>query len=345
MIEIDRVDTERLPVALRRISRTTGVPLLMLHGNNAGSRWMEPLMQALHSEFTCIAPDLRGYGDSEPAVIDATQGADDWACDMIALLDVLDVEKCHVLGWSLGAAVAMRLCILAPERVASLILVAPVSPYGFGGSSDLDGTPNFPDHAGSGGGIVNPAYAQAVIDKDASNGPGSVRHIMRHNILGRFGETAERDDEDDLLGVIFQQQCGERAWPGDFDMSPNWPFVTPGLYGPMNAISPRYFGAKPMLDLERKPPVLRIQGSADSVVSDLSLFDPCTQGMLGHIPEWPGLAPQPMVSQMSRFLERYRQWGGHVEEKTLPGCGHAPIIEADKAVAKLIRDFVSGVTA
>ena len=337
---IEHIETSRIRVALRRTTAHSGLPLVLLHGNNASSFWLQPLLNELDRDFYCIAPDLRGYGETEPAIVDATCGAGDWVQDIVALLDALNINSCHLLGWSLGAAVAQQAAVTVPERVASVILVAPVSPFGFGGTHGLQGKPNADDFAGSGGGIVNSEYAASVANKQAGEGPHSLRHILRYAVLGRFGERA-RPDEDALLASVFSQQCGERAWPGDYIKSANWPGVAPGHYGSMNAISPKYFNVWPMTELEKKPPLLRVQGDMDCVISNHSLFDPCVQGMAGQIPGWSGFSPQPMVSQMTRFITSYKEQGGRVFDRVLADCGHSPVTERTREVAQLIRDFLA----
>ena len=76
---------------------------------------------------------------SQDSPIDATRGVRDWSDDVASVIDELDLGAVHVVGWSLGGGVAMQLLLDRPELVASLTLVAPVSPYGFGGTA-LDGT-------------------------------------------------------------------------------------------------------------------------------------------------------------------------------------------------------------
>ena len=342
VLQTEIIQTQRLAINLRRTTGRAGEPLLLLHGNASSSLWLQPLAQALAADIPCIAPDLRGYGDTEAKVIDATRGVDDLVEDLFGLLDALAVDKCHLLGWSLGAAVALRAAILAPARLASLILAAPVSPFGFGGSVGLDGQPYADDYAGSGGGMVNPAFAEAVAGKQlGANSPGSVQHIVRYTVLGRFGETQAHTDEAALLATLFKQQTGDKAWPGDHRPSDHWPYFAPGDYGPLNAISPRHFTVQPLVELSPKPPILYLQGSADCIISDCSLFDPCTLGMLGLIPGWQGQSPQPMVSQMQHFLQRYQTAGGRVNSQLLPGCGHGLVLEQSRQLAEIITKFIN----
>ncbi len=357
---LEHLDTGRLGQSLHKLGKSDGEPLVLVHGNGSDSGSMLGLAECLGDEFRLILPDLRGYGHSEQKLIDARRGAGDWIEDLFALLDALGIESCHLLGWSLGGAVAMAAALREPRRLRSVTLLAPVSPFGYGGTCDLHGTANFADFAGSGGGMVNADYANAVAGGRQSENSALVRHVMRHAILGRFDSdnvavksgrksgtpTAKpvagtgRVHEEDLLDSLYRQHCGKQAWPGDSKVSGNWPGMAPGEWGPMNAISPKYFSAAQLPELDRKPPLLRIQGAGDVIISDASHFDPATLGMLGMIPGWPGLRPQPMVSQMTRLMENYRKRGGIVEDRILPGCGHAPHIQFPQLCARLLRDFI-----
>ena len=71
----------------------------------------------------------------------------DFSDDLHALLtetDLVPAGLLTMLGWSLGGGVAMRYAIDHAERLAGLILESPASPYGFGGTKDVDGTPAGP---------------------------------------------------------------------------------------------------------------------------------------------------------------------------------------------------------
>ncbi len=61
------------------------------------------------SDFHVLAPDFRGYGDSERKAIDATRGIADLSDDVVALLDTLEIEgPVDLLGWSAGGNVVIR---------------------------------------------------------------------------------------------------------------------------------------------------------------------------------------------------------------------------------------------
>jgi pimeloyl-ACP methyl ester carboxylesterase len=70
-----------------------------------------------------IALDLRGFGQSSKFADPARFGAE-MSRDVVRLLDHLRVRRAHVVGYSLGAAVASHLAVHAPDRVATVSLVA-----------------------------------------------------------------------------------------------------------------------------------------------------------------------------------------------------------------------------
>jgi pimeloyl-ACP methyl ester carboxylesterase len=95
-----------------------GPPLLLLHGWPEFWLTWEPVMTRLAHRFTLIAPDLRGFGDSDKP--DGPYGPDQHAADMLALLDALDLPKVGVVGHDVGGAVMQPLARNAPERFPGL---------------------------------------------------------------------------------------------------------------------------------------------------------------------------------------------------------------------------------
>lgn len=305
--------------------------LLLVHGNVSSSEFFRDLMEGLPDDIHAVAPDLRGYGDSEAKAIDATRGLNDWADDLLALLDALDWQGAHLLGWSMGGGVAMQMALSAPERVNSLTLVAPVSPYGFGGTHGEDGTPNTPDFAGSGGGTVNPAFAPLLAAGDRSDTAGSPRDVMRRFYFNAAQFQPDPEKEEAWVTSMLKTRTGDGFYPGDMTSSENWPNVAPGTAGVANAFSSRYMNLSAFAELTPPPPVLWVRGDADAIVGDASLFDLAQLGALGAVPGWPGAEvcpPQPMVTQMRAVLDRGGANGGQWREVVLPGVGHSPFIEA-----------------
>jgi pimeloyl-ACP methyl ester carboxylesterase len=101
------------------VARTgIGQALLLLHGWPEFWLTWELVMRRLAADFTLIAPDLRGFGDSEKPA--HPFGADDHAADMIAVLDALGVDKVGVVGHDIGGAIMQPLARRVPDRLLGL---------------------------------------------------------------------------------------------------------------------------------------------------------------------------------------------------------------------------------
>ncbi|MBO9999264.1 MAG: alpha/beta hydrolase [Cyanobacteria bacterium SID2] len=98
-----------------------GFPFLLLHGHPGASGSLSVFADYFCSRYRTIAPDLRGYGKSRPP---GPFAMTDHLDDLEALLDRLQVDRCWVLGWSLGGILGLELALRSPERVVGLVGVA-----------------------------------------------------------------------------------------------------------------------------------------------------------------------------------------------------------------------------
>lgn len=99
-----------------------GTPLVLVHGFGGDlNNWLfnHPTLAA---ERRVIALDLPGHGESAKAL--QRGDLDELSETVLALLDHLDIAKAHLAGHSMGGAVSLNVARLAPQRVASLSLVA-----------------------------------------------------------------------------------------------------------------------------------------------------------------------------------------------------------------------------
>lgn len=307
-----------------------GTPVIFLHGNLSSATWWEEVMVTLPEGFWAIAPDQRGFGEADPEEkIDATRGMGDLADDVVALLAQLNVEKAHFVGNSLGGSVIWHLLIHHPERFLTVTLVAPGSPYGFGGIKGIEGTPCYDDYAGSGGGLGNPELIKRLKEGDRStDSMFSPRSAFRMLVV-KPPFIPKREEA--LLSAMLAMHLGDKDYPGDSVQSTNWPFVGPGKWGAANALSPKYANdISKLYDSVPKPPILWIRGSHDVAVSNNAVSDPATAGAAGLLPNWPGNAvfpPQPMIEQTRAVLTKYADAGGSFQEVIIENTGHVPYIE------------------
>ncbi|MFC4543315.1 alpha/beta hydrolase [Halosolutus amylolyticus] len=327
------VETDRLETHVLEAGDPDGPSVVFLHGNVSSSRFFEDTLVDLPATYHGIAPDMRGYGDSETKPVDATNGLGDFAGDLRAVLTALEIDgPVTLVGWSIGGGVAMRYAIDHPDVVDALVLVNPVSPYGFGGTKDVEGTPCFDDYAGSGGGIGNDEFVSALADRVRDpSGEASPRKILRTYYVDPTHEF-DPDREESYLTGMLDTVTGDENYPGSAIESENWPGVAPGDTGVNNAVSPKYCTLDEIADVEdhEKPPVLWIRGDSDQIVSNESMFDLGTLGRMGQVPGWPGedvFPPQPMVDQTRAVLDTYADRGGEYEEVVFGNTGHTPHVE------------------
>lgn len=106
-----------------------GPPLLLLHGwPEAAFAWRR-LIPRLAGRFELIAPDFRGFGESEnphPGPYPVT--AEMLAADMLALLDALGLERVGVVSHDVGSNVAQEMARRAPARVRGLFFFSVTYP-------------------------------------------------------------------------------------------------------------------------------------------------------------------------------------------------------------------------
>ena len=243
-VTAESVNTPRLRTRLLAGGAEGGTPVFFVHGNTSSSRFFEETLATLPPEasYWGIAPDLRGFGGSETKPVDATRGLGDFSRDLYALASALGLRDrvVHLVGWSIGGMVAMRYTMDHPHTVASLTLVNPMSPYGFGGTKDAFGTPCWPDHAGSGGGTTNPEFVRRLREGDRSEeDPSSPRNVM-NAFYFKPPFRAPKEREEVFLSSMLSTRVAEANYPGDTALSRNWPNVAPGRRGMNNAISPKY---------------------------------------------------------------------------------------------------------
>jgi len=335
--------TGRLTMRYVESGPQDGIPIVMVHGNLSTGRFFEHIMQSAPKEYRIIAPDMRGFGDTERIPIDATRGLRDWSDDTHSLVQALGITRpVHLVGWSTGGA-AIANYAQEGRPVASLTFIDPVSPYGFGGVR-LDGTPCFPDYSGSGGGTGSKDFEQRLAEHDtSSDSPFSPRNVMNTSYWApAHRESKERENM--LLDEILKSVTGEDGYTGDLVPSPNWPGIAPGTRGILNALSPKYCNWTGIVDVNPKPPILWTHGTADIVVADGSAWEMGTLGKLGVVPGWPGedvFPPQPMVTQIRQVLERYREAGGDVRIEMFEGSGHGPLFDASERWSRLFFDFAA----
>ena len=107
----------------------TGEPVVLVHGGDANSEHWAFQVATLADQYRVILLDSRGHGRSpyNGETMTYAQLAD----DVLALLDLLGVERTHLVGWSDGGIIGIDLALRHPERLRKVVA--------FGANADLDG--------------------------------------------------------------------------------------------------------------------------------------------------------------------------------------------------------------
>ncbi len=120
---MNKVEIDGRMISIRR--EGAGTPVLCLHSSSSHSGQFKPLIQSLRGRFEVIAPDVHGYGRSDPLPRDGSP----WFLHDLKITERFcgaSNGKVHLVGHSLGAALACLTAMRWPERIASLTLIEPV---------------------------------------------------------------------------------------------------------------------------------------------------------------------------------------------------------------------------
>jgi len=111
-------------VKLRYVVEGQGPPVVLIHGLtlDVESQWTDPgIIKALAQDYLVIAMDCRGHGKSDKPHEPAAYGIE-MVEDVCRLLDHLRIKKAHIVGYSSGGSIALKLLVTHPERCSSAIL-------------------------------------------------------------------------------------------------------------------------------------------------------------------------------------------------------------------------------
>lgn len=157
-------------------------PVLMLHGSPGSAtnfRRLAPIFTAAGRRV--IAPDLPGFGESEKWIPDYSIVAHAHA--VLALMDELGIDRAHVLGFSMGGGVAAHMIDIAPERVASMVMLASI------GAQEAEGSGNYWfEHAKYAAGYLGLVVMPEVVPHFGLLGP----RWFRHGWIRNFWDTDQR---------------------------------------------------------------------------------------------------------------------------------------------------------
>lgn len=109
-----------MEIQLNYIVAGQGFPLILLHGNGEDHTYFKRQMGPFSETYQVIAPDTRGHGRSPRGTAPFT--LEQFAEDLKGFLDSREIRRCHLLGFSDGANVALLFALKYPEHVEKLVL-------------------------------------------------------------------------------------------------------------------------------------------------------------------------------------------------------------------------------
>lgn len=96
--------------------------LVLLHAFPLAADMWQRQLGVVPAGWRFVAPDLRGFGESSPGETSAPASIDDYAEDVVALLDHLGLDRAVIAGLSMGGYAAFSVLRTAPARVGGLVL-------------------------------------------------------------------------------------------------------------------------------------------------------------------------------------------------------------------------------
>jgi non-heme chloroperoxidase len=118
------------------------VTVVFIHGNLASKDWIELAAPLFPTDLRVIGIDWRGCGDSDrpiPAADYSNYSMRQHAFDMLAALDAMGIEYCHLATHSTGGIIAARMLLMQPQRFGRVFALDPVTPLGLAFNADQIG--------------------------------------------------------------------------------------------------------------------------------------------------------------------------------------------------------------
>jgi 3-oxoadipate enol-lactonase len=114
-------------ITFRAFTAGTGAPVVFLHGGGSRASNFRAVMTLMSADFQVIAYDMRGFGETG-APLDREITHQHWADDVLACLDHFGLPSAYLVGWSLGATVALNFASQHPGRVGTMALLGAPHP-------------------------------------------------------------------------------------------------------------------------------------------------------------------------------------------------------------------------
>jgi 3-oxoadipate enol-lactonase len=253
--------------------------LVLVHGNYASWRWWKQVFDRLPPGFRAYAPDLRGCGDTAGGASGDAYGIPRLADDLLEFAKAVDLRSFHLVGHSLGGAVALQFALAHPDRVLSLTLVAPAPATGLLALREGSSTSAKLLR------MINPEHAPSMAVLHSSY---RLHQALGTNRLGLRGALAKLMPTADLDRAENESLLRDAA-----RMSPH------AMVGFLQAL--HGWNVAGELEGLRVPTVI-LAGGQDGVIPGAALEEMAKQLPRGRLVVWPEVGHSPQVERPDEFV-------------------------------------------
>ncbi len=203
------VETNGIRMAL--YEQGQGVPVIMCHGfPELAYAWRHQIPAIAAAGFRAIAPDQRGYGNTDQPQAIESYDIHHLTGDLVGMLDALEIEKAVFVGHDWGGVVTWAMPLLHPTRVAGVIGV---------------NTPFLPRAPMDPIALMRAAYGEdmyivyfqkpGVADAALAADPGKTLRLFYRRTGMTIAEFDKRPAEERNLALVHALQSDEGLWPGE----------------------------------------------------------------------------------------------------------------------------------
>jgi 3-oxoadipate enol-lactonase len=256
-------------IAYDRAGPRGDLPVVLIHAGVADRTMWDPAWPALTCERDVVRLDLRGFGDTVTRPSGPLSPAD----DVVDTLSEIGIGRCHLVGASYGAGVAVEVALARPSMVASLLLAAPA------GSLLAELTPDL----------------RAFFDAERSAlDSGDLDAAVEANLSWWVDGIHRAPSQVDPAVRELVRRMQQRA----FEVTADWDDVEEKELGPPNL---------GRLDQVRAPALVLIGGLDLDTVRDAARR--VAEGITSaRRVDWPDAGHLPSLEQPSAFLDLMREW-------------------------------------
>jgi len=108
-------------IRIRYVMAGKGEPIILIHGWAASADMWDSAMRDLSHDYQVLALDCRGHGKSDKPT-DPDQYGIEMVNDVVRLMDHLGIAKAHIVGYSMGGSIALKMLTVRPERFLTALI-------------------------------------------------------------------------------------------------------------------------------------------------------------------------------------------------------------------------------